>query len=302
MRASRGNFALVWVQSKGLGLPAYAGWTIRSSDAWGELRRKPEGGDRPRRLLRAAGRLPSRAVGGASSRARASMLKRLHNQPGIADYKTEILDRAQVGGHACPASAPRSSAAATARSTATCNSLRLFRALHTALSSARRALSAEPSRRAHRRTSGGEFRLRTPQRRDPRRQGRARRRQRQHAAGADGRASTRRCSPSAARSSSPSALQPFLHHPVVTIRQTDEGTRDDRRQPGRERRLRRTDDGRSMPPSWPTRAVRMFPLLASLNVVRTWSGIRVMTPGRLPDLRPVGDAVPAPSSSAAIPA
>src|SRR5690348_4358112 len=33
-RASRGNFALVWVQSKGLGLPEYAAWTRRSSDAW----------------------------------------------------------------------------------------------------------------------------------------------------------------------------------------------------------------------------------------------------------------------------
>src|SRR4051794_1824735 len=31
VRASRGNFALVWVQSKGLGLAPYAGWTIRSS-------------------------------------------------------------------------------------------------------------------------------------------------------------------------------------------------------------------------------------------------------------------------------
>ena len=27
VRASRGNFALVWVQSKGLGLAPYAGWT-----------------------------------------------------------------------------------------------------------------------------------------------------------------------------------------------------------------------------------------------------------------------------------
>ena len=35
VRASRGNFALVWVQSKGLGLAPYAGWTIRSSNAWG---------------------------------------------------------------------------------------------------------------------------------------------------------------------------------------------------------------------------------------------------------------------------
>ncbi len=34
-RASRGNFALVWVQSKGLGLSAYAGWTLRSSNGWG---------------------------------------------------------------------------------------------------------------------------------------------------------------------------------------------------------------------------------------------------------------------------
>ena len=33
-RASRANFALVWVQSKGLGMPAYTGWTVRASQAW----------------------------------------------------------------------------------------------------------------------------------------------------------------------------------------------------------------------------------------------------------------------------
>ena len=36
-RASRGNFALVWVQSKGLGMPEYAAWTKRSADAWAGL-------------------------------------------------------------------------------------------------------------------------------------------------------------------------------------------------------------------------------------------------------------------------
>src|SRR5271167_4409593 len=36
-RASRGNFALVWLQSKGLGMPEYAAWTKRSSDAWAGL-------------------------------------------------------------------------------------------------------------------------------------------------------------------------------------------------------------------------------------------------------------------------
>ncbi|MEX3010778.1 NAD(P)/FAD-dependent oxidoreductase [Hoeflea sp. TYP-13] len=33
-RASRGNFGLVWVQSKGLNQPAYARWTRRSAAAW----------------------------------------------------------------------------------------------------------------------------------------------------------------------------------------------------------------------------------------------------------------------------
>lgn len=33
-RASRGNFGLVWVQSKGLSQPAYARWSQRSASAW----------------------------------------------------------------------------------------------------------------------------------------------------------------------------------------------------------------------------------------------------------------------------
>jgi glycine/D-amino acid oxidase-like deaminating enzyme len=33
-RASRGNFGLVWVQSKGLGMPGYAAWTRQSADLW----------------------------------------------------------------------------------------------------------------------------------------------------------------------------------------------------------------------------------------------------------------------------
>ena len=37
LRASRGNFALIWVQSKGGGMSRYALWTRQSSDAWPEL-------------------------------------------------------------------------------------------------------------------------------------------------------------------------------------------------------------------------------------------------------------------------
>lgn len=36
-RASRGNFGLVWVQSKGLGAPHYQRWTRRSADEWPAL-------------------------------------------------------------------------------------------------------------------------------------------------------------------------------------------------------------------------------------------------------------------------
>lgn len=33
-RASRGNFGLIWVQSKGLGAPHYQHWTHGSAQAW----------------------------------------------------------------------------------------------------------------------------------------------------------------------------------------------------------------------------------------------------------------------------
>src|SRR6516162_927619 len=36
-RASRGNFALVWVQSKGAGMSEYARWTMASAQRWPAL-------------------------------------------------------------------------------------------------------------------------------------------------------------------------------------------------------------------------------------------------------------------------
>lgn len=36
-RAARGNFGLVWVQSKGVGYPPYANWTMRSAELWPQL-------------------------------------------------------------------------------------------------------------------------------------------------------------------------------------------------------------------------------------------------------------------------
>ncbi len=36
-RAARGNFGLVWVQSKGIDFPPYAQWTWKSAESWSEL-------------------------------------------------------------------------------------------------------------------------------------------------------------------------------------------------------------------------------------------------------------------------
>ena len=37
LRAARGNFGLIWVQGKGLGLAAYGGWTQRAAREWVKL-------------------------------------------------------------------------------------------------------------------------------------------------------------------------------------------------------------------------------------------------------------------------
>src|SRR4029079_9131729 len=95
VRASRGNFALGWVQSRDVGLAAYAGWTIRSSNAWGgfsDLLKQETGLDVS--FQRPGGF--HLALSDRELEARAQSLKRLHNQPGIVEYRTEILDHDQV--------------------------------------------------------------------------------------------------------------------------------------------------------------------------------------------------------------
>jgi len=276
VRASRANFALVWVQSKGLGLPEYAGWTIRSSDAWGEF----AAGLKAETSLDVSFERPGGfhlSLSEAELENRARQLERLHNQPGIASYKTEIVDRTRleaslpglgpdvVGGSYCPLDGH-------------CNSLRLHRALHTALHSC--GVRYLPSHRVDAiQYIGGAFRLSTARG--------------QLGAGkvviAAGNASMQLApmvglaapmKPNRGQIIVTERVQRFLKHPIVTIRQTDEGT-----VMIGDSQLDSTDpDAMTMPVNslMAARAVRMFPLLARLNVVRTWSGVRVMTQDGFP--------------------
>ncbi len=276
VRASRGNFALVWVQSKGLGLAPYAGWTIRSSNAWrgfSDLLKQETGLD-----------VSFQRPGGfhlclseKELEARANVLKRLHNQPGIVDYKTEILTHDQVkamlpdigpevvGGSFCPLDGH-------------VNSLRLFRTLHAALNA--RGVTYLPSHRVEAITKeAGEFRLATPH-------GEIRAAK---VALAAGNANMRLAPmvgleapmrPERGQIVVTERLRPFLNHPVVTLRQTDEGTvmiGDSKEESVDPRGL---TIGVSATEA--ERAVRQFPLLANVNVVRTWSAIRVMTQDGFP--------------------
>jgi glycine/D-amino acid oxidase-like deaminating enzyme len=69
-------------------------------------------------------------------------------------------------------------------------------------------------------------------------------------------------------------LKPFLTHPMVTVRQTDEGTVmiGDSREEG----VDPADMNLPINGVMASRAVRMFPILATVNVVRAWRAIRVM--------------------------
>lgn len=276
VRASRGNFALVWVQSKGLGLAAYAGWTIRSSNAWGgfsDLLKQETGLDvyfqRPGGF--------HLALSESELEARANILRRLHNQPGIVEYKTEILDHSQVA-KMLPDIGPEVVGASYCPLDGHVNSLRLFRTLHTAINA--RGVTYLPSHRVENITKeGGEFRLHTEK-------GEVRAAK---VALAAGNANMRLAPmvgleapmrPERGQIVVTERLRPFLNYPVVTLRQTDEGTvmiGDSKEESTDPRGL---TIGVSSTEA--ERAVRQFPLLANVNVVRTWSAIRVMTQDGFP--------------------
>jgi hydrogen cyanide synthase HcnC len=275
-RASRGNFALVWVQSKGLGMPEYAAWTRRSSDGWAGFAQalKEETG------LDVAFQRPGGfhlCLSKAEFEARANTMKRLHNQPRMMQYPYEMMERSAVekmlpqigpevvGGSYCPLDGH-------------CNSLRLLRALHTGLK--RHDADYLPNHIVETiEPRGGGFRLAT--------QGG------DVAAGkivlAAGNGNARLgpmvgldvpVRPQRGQIVVTERARPFLPYPVVTIRQTDEGSvmlGDSVEEAGWDDRV-----GSAVIATIANRATRMFPLLKGLNVVRSWAALRVMTADGFP--------------------
>jgi hydrogen cyanide synthase HcnC len=276
LRASRGNFALVWVQSKGLGMPAYAAWTKRSSEAWAGLALALQ----DETAIDVAHQRPgglTLSLSDDEHERRIAQMKRLHNQHDMARYPYEILDHAATrrllgdigpevaGSIYCPLDGH-------------VNSLKLFRALHAAL--AARGACYRPNRPVAAITSrGGAFVLSGPW-------GDLHAEKLVLAAGIGNArlgplvgldAPVR---PQRGQIIVTEKAKPFLRYPLVTVRQTDEGgvmVGDSLEETG-------FDNVVTTPvtATMADRAVRMFPMLKGLNVVRTWSALRVMSKDGFP--------------------
>ncbi|PZW37682.1 glycine/D-amino acid oxidase-like deaminating enzyme [Humitalea rosea] len=281
-RASRANFALVWVQGKGW-LPAqdraepdYAILTRSSAAAWQDFAAELEAQSHVAVHFAGPGGF-NLALSDDALEQRRIMLQRLDATPGVGSSGFEVLGRNAlmkilpdigpdvVGGIFCPLDGH-------------VNSPKLLHALHVASQRlGLRFLAGAAVREIVPVTRG--FRLAT----------------------AAGTLTARRIVISAGLGSERLAamvglhapvrpikgtimvtekLAPFLHHPITNLRQTNEGGV----MLGGSTEDVGYDDsvGIGISGALAARAVQMFPRLASASIVRVWSGLRVMSPDGLP--------------------
>lgn len=275
-RASRGNFALVWVQSKGLGMPGYSRWTRESADRWPAFAatlREESGID-------VAHRRPgglTLVLNQAEWDRRESFMRRLAAQPGMEGFRYEMLDHAAVA-KMIPGIGPDVMGASFCPLDGDCNALKLMRALHVAMQ--RRGVAYLPERRVERiESTAGEFRLATGK-------GEVRAGKIVIAAGLANATLGPMVGidiavyPQRGQLMVTEKCAPFLPYPVSKVRQADEGgvmIGDSMEDAGFDASV-----GIPLLAVLASRAQRAFPALAPLNVVRSWSCLRVMTKDGFP--------------------
>ena len=95
LRASRGNFGLVWVQGKGLGCPEYSQWSLRSADLWADYAAELQeetgvavGHERPGGVIL--------NLSETEERANTETLAGIRREAGNKPYLYEMLDRRQL--------------------------------------------------------------------------------------------------------------------------------------------------------------------------------------------------------------
>jgi glycine/D-amino acid oxidase-like deaminating enzyme len=275
LRASRGNFGLVWVQGKGYGLPPYARWSMESARLWPQLAMA---------LLDESGvDVQLKQPGGfhfvhseQEAREREARLSWLRDELGGA-YPFEMLDHAAVRAR-LPAIGPQVFGASYTPMDGHANPLKLLRALYAACEKR----GVEWVRNQH------------VERIDPARgaftvHGIGRRWQAEKVVLAAGLGNAvlapwvglhAPVRPNRGQVLIGERTTRFLDYPTTYVRQTDEGTI----QLGDSMEDVGYDDITTVDVlgSIAQRGVRSFPILAGLKLVRAWSALRVMSPDGFP--------------------
>lgn len=276
LRASRGNFGLVWVQSKGDGMHEYARWTRRSADLWPELSD----------LLAEDSGISTdyEKPGGVhfmlseeELEAKRAQIERMHNVNGAAGYGAEIIDRRQLD-EMLPGLGPDVIGASWSPHDGHANPLRLLRGLHAGI--AQRGGRYVPDARVDRvapdgagfvaHTAKGCFRA-------------------ARIVLAAGHGNTWLgpslgldipLRPEKGQILVTERARPMLPMPTHVLRQTAEGTimiGDSHEDTGYS-----TDSTTSVMADIARHAVRCFPALAGLRIVRSWGAVRVLSPDGYP--------------------
>lgn len=276
-RASRGNFGLVWVQSKGEGNPAYGAWTLRSAQAWRRLASE---------LLAQTGidvRLEQ--PGGLSvflsereAEARIAAMRRMLAQPGMPQYEWRIVEGSALR-DLVPGIGPEVVAALYCRHDGQVNSLKLLLALHRALQQKGVDYLPQHPVTSIAQANGGGYELTTS--------GGAVRAERVVLAAGLGNATLAPqlglrapVAPQRGQILVLERVQPLLNLPITTLRQTDEGTI----LVGDSQEGVAFSESVGLPvlATLADRAVRTLPALRNVRVVRAWAALRVLTPDGFP--------------------
>lgn len=275
-RASRGNFGLVWVQSKGFGVPEYQRWTRRSSEAWAEFSAQlldetgiASGHERPGGV--------TICLTDEELDKRRRLMEQLAVESGATKFEYYMLRHAELK-KLLPAIGPQVAGASFTPYDGHANPLYTLRALHAALlnhggrylPNARiDRIGAAPNRFTI--TAGGETycapRLVL-------------------GAGLGNRALGAMVGlnvpvqPVRGQIIVTERVQPVLPMPTLMIRQTLEGTI----MIGESREEAGFDDATTpeIVRTLAERAVKTFPFLRNVRIVRTWGALRVMAPDGLP--------------------
>lgn len=274
-RAARGNFGLVWAHGKGLGNPNYVRWSMNATRQWPEFAAD---------LAERTGvDVELSQIGGLfmylderEFAARTADLVSIRQSLG-GDYPFEILDHEGVRAKE-PLIGPDVVGATYGPSDGHVSPLRLLHALFNGFKSLQGELTAgvRVDRIEHR---AGEFRVVAGG--ETHIAGRV-----VLAAGLGNRELAPMVglrapvSPSRGQLLVTERVQPFLRHPSMHVRQTSEGVV----QIGVSKEDVGLDDGTTLVQLAHIAqcASRYFPILANVNVVRTWGALRVMTPDGFP--------------------